>query len=184
MEYKELFTALALAQSEMEIAEKSSSNPFYKSKYADFAEVVRATRPHLTKHGLSVMQPIVTFSDKTYLKTMLCHSSGHSISSEIIINPPKNDVQSLGSYITYLKRYTYMSIVGVAVGDEDDDGNKALQVLDTHEASRILELTKDHPQVLQFILNKINIKEIWDLPKSRYQSVLDYVTKETASKNK
>jgi hypothetical protein len=57
---------------------------------------------------------------------MLCHKSGEHLVSEAVIAPAKNDIQSLGSYITYLKRYTYMSIIGVAVGEDDDDGNKAV----------------------------------------------------------
>lgn len=122
--YKELFSALVKAQSEMQIAELSKENPYFKSKYADFTELVRATRPCLTKYGLSVIQPIITIGETTFLRTMLCHSSGEYISSEVKINPAKSDVQSLGSYITYVRRYAYVSIVGACTGD-DDDGEKA-----------------------------------------------------------
>lgn len=124
--YKELFTALVKAQAEMEVAELSRENPFFKSRYADFTEIVKATRPYLTKYGLSVIQPIITVGDQMLLRTMLCHTSGEYISSEIRINPPKTDVQSLGSYITYVRRYSYVSLVGACTGDEDDDGNKAV----------------------------------------------------------
>lgn len=124
--YKELFTALVKAQAEMEVAELSRENPFFKSRYADFTEIVKATRPYLTKYGLSVIQPIVTLGDQMLLRTMLCHVSGEYVSSEVKINPPKADVQSLGSYITYVRRYSYVSIVGACTGDEDDDGNKAV----------------------------------------------------------
>jgi hypothetical protein len=59
------------------------------------------------------------------LRTMLCHISGEYIVSEVEINPPKTDVQSLGSYITYMRRYSYVSMIGACVSD-DDDGNKAV----------------------------------------------------------
>ena len=130
--YKELFTALVKAQAEMEVAELSRENPFFKSRYADFTEIVKATRPYLTKYGLSVIQPIITVGDQMLLRTMLCHSSGEYITSEIKINPPKTDVQSLGSYITYVRRYSYVSMVGACTGDEDDDGNKAVSHQRTH----------------------------------------------------
>jgi hypothetical protein len=123
--FKELFTALAKAQAEIEVAELSRENPFFKSRYAGFTEIVKASRPHLTKYGLSVIQPIVTVGDQILLRTMLCHSSGEYIVSEMPINPPKTDVQSLGSYITYVRRYSYISLVGVCTG-EDDDGEKAV----------------------------------------------------------
>jgi hypothetical protein len=41
------------------------------------------------------------------------------------VNPPKQDIQSLGSYLTYLRRYTYSAIVGVVASEEDDDGEAA-----------------------------------------------------------
>lgn len=133
--YKELFTALVKAQAEMEVAELSRENPFFKSRYADFTEIVKATRPYLTKYGLSVIQPIVTIGEQMLLRTMLCHVSGEFITSEVKINPPKTDVQSLGSYITYVRRYAYVSMVGACTGDEDDDGNKAVVSHNTPKSS-------------------------------------------------
>lgn len=125
MEYKQLFEAFAKAQAEMPVVKENNENPFYKSKYADYTDIVKSTRPHLIKHGLSILQPIVTINDKMLLRTMLCHVSGEYIVSEVEINPPKTDVQSIGSYITYMRRYSYVSMIGACVGD-DDDGNKAV----------------------------------------------------------
>ena len=53
-ETKDLFTALALAQSEIETANKTNDNLFFKSRYVDLAEIVNSSRAVLTKHGLSV----------------------------------------------------------------------------------------------------------------------------------
>lgn len=124
----ELFAALAKAQSSMPIASKDSDNPFFKSKYADFAEVIRVSRPSLAANGLTVLQRVITLQDGSQaLHTVLGHSSGQYIDSLMRINPPKNDVQAIGSYITYLKRYSYAALVGVCSGDEDDDGEAAMQ---------------------------------------------------------
>ena len=57
------------------------------------------------------------------LKTMLCHSSGSYLESEMIILTSKNDAQGLGSGITYARRYALMAICGL--GADDDDGNAA-----------------------------------------------------------
>lgn len=59
------------------------------------------------------------------LMTRLCHASGQWIESSMTVNPPKQDIQSLGSYLTYLRRYTYSAIVGVVASEEDDDGEAA-----------------------------------------------------------
>lgn len=121
----ELFCALSKAQAQMHAALKNSDNPFFKSKYADFGEIVTASRPALTNHGLCVTQRIVVLSDGTEaLHSILGHSSGQYIDSLMRIRPVKNDVQSMGSYITYLKRYAYAALVGVIT--EDDDGEQAV----------------------------------------------------------
>lgn len=125
-ELKDLFTALAKAQAEMETAELSSSNPFFKTRYADLAAIVKASRPALTKHGLSIIQQIISHEDgQTMLHTMLCHTSGQWVESRVRIVPPKNDVQSIGSYITYLRRYSIAAICGI-VSSDDDDGEMAV----------------------------------------------------------
>lgn len=123
-----LYAALAKAQLEMNPAKTGSSNPFFKSKYADLASIVKASRGVLGANGLSVIQRIIrTGSAGMTLFTRLCHSSGQWIESSMTVNPPKQDIQSLGSYLTYLRRYMYAAIVGVVASGEDDDGEMAME---------------------------------------------------------
>lgn len=127
----ELFTALAKAQGEIEFAAADKTNPFFKSKYADMASLMRVAREPLSKNGLSIIQRVLTnTANQMYLLTRLCHASGQWIEGKMLINPPKNDVQSIGSYMTYLKRYNWSATVGVTVGEEDkendDDGEAAM----------------------------------------------------------
>lgn len=134
-EIDQLATALAKAQSEMLIAGKNQKNPFFKSSYADFQAIIQASRPALSKYGLSVVQLPFVYQDSaensidqasnSYLVTILMHSSGQWIKSKARHNPLKNDIQSLSSYNTYLKRMCYSSMIGVVVGD-DDDGEAAV----------------------------------------------------------
>jgi len=126
LELNELFDALAKAQSEMEEAKTDSNNTFFKSNYADLASIIRASRKFLAKNGLSVVQPVRTVQDKRYLFTRLGHASGQWIEGGIPLSPTKEDIQSLGSYITYLRRYCYAAMVGVVASGEDDDGEKAM----------------------------------------------------------
>ncbi len=122
----QLATALAKAQAELLIANKNQKNPFFKNSYADFESIIAASRPALTKYGLSVVQPPFIYEDgQSYLVTILMHSSGQWIRSKARHNPPKADIQSLASYNTYLKRMCYASLIGVATG-EDDDGEAAM----------------------------------------------------------
>jgi len=151
-----LYSALAKAQEEMEIATTDKNNPFFKSKYADLHSIVRASRPSLTKNGLSIMQRITTSeNDNMYLNTRLCHASGQWIESKMPIKPADYKIQSIGSYITYLKRYTLAAIVGVATDDaNDDDGEKAM------DRSKKKEVKA--PVVVQKITKK-QVKDLEDM---------------------
>lgn len=121
----ELATALAKAQSEIQGAKKDCANPFFKSKYADLASVWDACRDPLTKNGLSVIQTTGERDGKQYLYTVLAHSSGQWIKSELLVITSKPDIQALGSSLTYCRRYSLAMIAGVC--PEDDDGNAASQ---------------------------------------------------------
>ena len=123
----ELFGALAKAQSVMLEAKTDSNNPFFKSKYADLSSIVRAARKPLGENGLSVTQFIHEKEGNQFLHTRLGHTSGQWIDSFIRIQPPKEDIQSLGSYMTYLRRYCYAAIVGVVAAGEDDDGERTME---------------------------------------------------------
>jgi len=155
-ELQDLFCALAKAQEEMEVAKTDNVNPYYRSKYADFNSVVKASRKFLTKNGLSVIQRVLTNGeDKMYLFTRLCHSSGQWIEAKMPINPPKSDIQSIGSYITYLRRYNYASIVGVATSD-DDDAEAAMQEA---REKRGKPLTETQISELRMLLEKLESEE-------------------------
>lgn len=129
-----LFEALAKAQGEMENSSKDKDNPFFKSKYADLGSVWDAIRACLSKNGLCVTQPWETVEGKHVLTTILAHSSGEFISTEVMVKPVKEDPQGIGSALTYYKRFALSAIVGNApsekpteddVDDSDDDGNVA-----------------------------------------------------------
>jgi ERF superfamily len=120
-----LATALAKAQGMLEKALKSSSNPYFKSKYANLESAWDACRDALSKNGLSVTQLIgSSLEGKPQLTTMLLHSSGEYIYETVTMAIEKQNPQEVGKSITYYKRYGLIAIVGLA--DEDDDGETAM----------------------------------------------------------
>jgi hypothetical protein len=127
---KSLAVALSKAQSEMPIAEMDKVNPFFKSKYATLSSVVKAARPVLTKHGLSVVQlPSTLGTGAPALETIIMHESGEWVAETAPLILSKQDMQQFGASVSYLKRIALSAAVGV-VADEDDDGNA------THEPKR------------------------------------------------
>ena len=119
----ELAAALAHAQGEMENAVRDSSNPFFKSKYADLASVREACRVPFAKHGLSVVQSPSSDGSCVSVETLLLHVSGQWIRGTASARAKDDQPQSIGSAITYLRRYALQSFAGVA--PEDDDGEAA-----------------------------------------------------------
>lgn len=124
----QLATALSAAQAEFSAVPKDKANPFFKSSYADLATVVKTATPVLTKNGLSISQFITnTESGNDALVTYLLHTSGQFIAHTMTLHLPKTDPQGQGSAVTYARRYSFMSVLGL-VADVDDDGNAASQV--------------------------------------------------------
>jgi hypothetical protein len=115
--------ALAKAQAKMGKAIKDSNNPAFRSKYADLGSVMDACLPALNECGISVVQPFAMIGDKYAVETILLHESGERLSCAIPLLVNKNDMQGLGSAMTYARRYGLMCMAGIA--PEDDDGNAA-----------------------------------------------------------
>jgi hypothetical protein len=121
-----LAESLAKAQGIMEGASKDATNPFFKTTYSSLAAVWGACRKPLADNGLSIVQTsefIPEHPDMVCIETTLLHASGEWISGRLVVKPVKSDPQSVGSAITYLRRYSLQSMVGIA--PEDDDGNAA-----------------------------------------------------------
>lgn len=118
----ELATALALAQAEIQHAEKASENPHLNKKYASLASVWDACRGPLTKNGLSVAQFVVPSEPGTLrLVTMLMHKSGQFLSGMEEMPVLKNDPQTYGAAVTYARRFGLAAMAGVCP-DDDTDG--------------------------------------------------------------
>lgn len=119
----EIAAALAKAQGSMDNASKDRSNPAFKSKYADLASVRDAVIGPLTAAGIAVIQAPATTAEGVVVETRFVHSSGQWLSCSVGATPRAYDPQSVGSAITYLRRYGLMALASIA--PEDDDGNAA-----------------------------------------------------------
>ena len=118
-----LFAALAIAQSEVENATKGSTNPHFKSKYADLAEVLNTVRPVYSRHGIAIVQSTGFDGVMVSVTTALVHKEGGYVTSVASCTPAKTDGQGVGAATTYLRRYSLAAACGVA--QEDDDGQSA-----------------------------------------------------------
>ena len=124
----ELVKALAAAQAKIKGAKQDSKNPYFKSDYADLTSVWNACKDELTANKLAVIQTIEHQNEKIVLVTTLAHESGQWIKSYLPVLTTKLDSQSLGSALTYSRRYALAAIVGVC--PLDDDAEAAMELTD------------------------------------------------------
>ncbi len=119
-----LAEAILAAQGEMGGAVKSSSNPFFKSSYADLNSVLLALKPIYQKHGLAVIQLPHSDENGVGVVTQVMHTSGQWLRHEFTLPLVKNDPQQAGSAITYARRYA-LKALGL-MPDLDDDAEGAM----------------------------------------------------------
>ena len=152
---KQIATALLKAQTEMSNPKKGSTNPFFKSKYADLNSIREAVIPVLNSNGISVLQPIVHTDGKNFVKTILLHESGELMESltEIVYNKI-NDAQAQGSGISYARRYALQSFV--CVGADDDDGQRAVQNK-PNASKEVMQKAKEANATIEQIKSKYSV---------------------------
>lgn len=124
----ELFKAFANFKKKLNQPLKDADNPFFKSKYVPLENVVQVVDEAMIDTGLSYIQEIEDLGEG-YLRvdTIILHESGeHMVIKGSKVKPVKTDPQSAGSAITYARRYSLSTALGIA-SDPDDDGNGASQ---------------------------------------------------------
>ena len=186
----ELSKAFAKTQKEMKQPLKDANNPFFKSKYVPLENVVEAITESASKNGLSFTQyPSSDEAGNVTVGTLVMHESGEWIEYDPIkMKPVKNDPQSIGSAITYAKRYALSAIFGIT-SDQDDDGNEATQakkqsakkandpVISVEEANRYLKEIatiaeakgKEDGSIAKWFLQHLNVANYKQIKESQVE---------------
>lgn len=116
--------------------EVSYSGTFYT--HASLGNIIATATPVLSKYGFSHRWETTQTDNTITVKCILTHALGHSESTQLQSAPDasgkKNAIQSIASAITYLERYTFLAITGLAVQDQlDDDGASTIDVENINE---------------------------------------------------
>ena len=119
---KNISTALVKAQKAFGPALKSSTNPHFKSRYADLSACVEAVIEGLNGAGIALIQRTSEDMTGVTVETVFIHESGEMLEcGKLHVPASKQDPQGYGSALTYARRYSLMAACGIA--PEDDDGN-------------------------------------------------------------
>lgn len=115
---------LLAVQRKMEAVTKDASNSYYKSKYADINSFLEVAIPALNEQNIALLQPTFSNAEGHWVQTILIHESGETLTySPIRLVLKSEDMQQLGSAITYARRYSLQALLGMRA--EDDDANAA-----------------------------------------------------------
>ena len=123
-----IFAKLAKALAEM--PDKLEQAQGYGYKYTPLPVIMKAVKPVLAKHGLSLMQrttaKVAEGNEYLAVETIVFDGTGEMVSSgelffqlDNIINKG-NIAQSGGAIITYLRRYSLSALLGLATEEDTD----------------------------------------------------------------
>lgn len=121
-----LYAALVAFQGAVPTVAKDRQNPHLRNRYATLESVIETTRPHLAAAGLAVVQEPLDDGDRAGCVTRIVHRDGGELVSTLLM--PVGDArgvsrpQAVGIVLSYARRYAWLSVLGLAVGDEDTDG--------------------------------------------------------------
>ena len=172
----ELANALCNAQGQMGGAVKDSSNPFFKSSYADLTSVIRAIKQPFADNGLSYTQFPISTEHGVGVVTRLMHVSGQYLEMEYTLPTVKKDPQASGSAITYARRYALQSIAGIPTAD--DDAESAMlrgddkKVISEDQVITIKKLIDETKVDQDAFLKWVKVKDIGDIQVNIYDRVI------------
>jgi hypothetical protein len=142
----EIAKAMSAFQGQMKSAAKDSNNPFFQSRYSNLESVWDAMREPFSKNELSAVQDVFTTDNGVSITTTILHSSGQWMEfGPLEIPISKKDAQSVGSATTYGKRYALGAACGVVSGEDDDDGEKAMNRNGEKEKPKAKEKPRAQP---------------------------------------
>jgi hypothetical protein len=110
-------------QKELPAIQKTGINPHFGNKYVPLEELMSQVLPILNKYNFVLLQKPTTLDGEPALKYQIIHTSGEIIEDVMPLLSKNPDPQGQGSAITYARRYSLMSLLGI-VADQDDDGNQ------------------------------------------------------------
>lgn len=181
-----ILPALIKVQQSMKPIKKDGRG--YNYKYISFDLIMGALRPLLAENELFLTQNVGGYIENGVnvitCQTTIYHSSGESVSSDLMSYIPKGqkvtdkatksfhieevNMRDLGSAITYSKRYQLNALLGI-VADLDDDG----QAVSTLLGEWGVTISKEQKAIISDILTKN------PAAKEKYSSVFSSVTNKT-----
>lgn len=148
--------AMAKLQEEMPVIKQSASinhSGRMIAKYAKYEDIDRMIRPIYVKNGFSLSYDSVYNGNVVEYRGTVHHVSGHSQNATIVLpsdsSGSKNQVQAMGSTLTYAKRYLITMLLNIITTNEDDDGASV--------QGKIIPITSDQEKKIEDLMKKNDV---------------------------
>jgi hypothetical protein len=175
----------AISEAKSKIKPVVKNRQGHNSGYADFAAIAAVVDPIISDHGLSYRFRTKQ-ADKIAVTCILSHRDGHS--EETTLCGPadksgsKNDIQAIGSTLTYLQRYTLVQALGLSVTNDDDGratGNS--DAITDEQADSIRDLLSRTNANVDKFLEMLKVECIPDIPAARYDYAIGKLNQKLAA---
>ena len=168
--------AFAAAMAEMPDVKRTGHNKHLDTRYSTLDDLIHATRPVLSRHGLSLNWQTAIDGSNITVTAIVRHAQGHSIQTTLTgqrdTGKQMNVLQGGGSTETYLKRYSGFSILGLSSGDEVDDDGRSAQAMNaaisTDQIADLDLLIQQSGANVPRLLAHFNIKNLSELPPKKF----------------
>ena len=157
--------------------------------YATFNEIHRVTKPFLKDNGFALsFEPDIGPEGRIIMRGHLDHVDGHSKTCAIPLpletSGSKNNVQGVGSSISYGKRYATISLLNIvshAAEDADLDGHSPddvaeqapVKTIDKNQLAALTKAIREAGATAAMVCDKCNVEDLADVPLAMFQPILD-----------
>ena len=153
-----------------------------RSRYALFEDINETVKPILKKYGFALTFKTATEKGAATVTGILMHKDGHREATDITLDADtsgsKNSVQSIGSSVSYAKRYCLCALLNITSRGEDDDGQRGnVQHVTDEQAATIQALIEEVKANKAQFLKYFRIEAIEKLPASRYSDAVKALEK-------
>ena len=137
----------ALIEIQKEVTNVFKSSQGYNYKYAKLDPILDMLRPLANKHNVLIWQDASSIDGhRVTITTEFIHASGQKKGESLNVSIPDlakmNSLQSLGSTISYIRRYHLMMMIGIC-GTDDDDGKVGGEHID-NERKELVTMVVAH----------------------------------------
>ncbi|WP_142417227.1 ERF family protein [Bartonella massiliensis] len=184
--YQNFVFDLSTMQTEYQKIQKNAINTHTKSTYATLDQYIDAVKDTLAKYHFALFSRVKSqTATNIAIEITLSHPSGNQISTEgtfpIDGQGSKNNIQSVGSTITYARRYLLGMLLNVTSDEDDTDGNTLIAGVTSEQMNEIKELIEQTQAKESDILSFIGVKNLTQMSYKQAQTVLFALKKKKRS---